>query len=328
MAALLAAEPGLLARRAAGRRWQPRYRWEFAARPDTDPVRVAAYTDQADLDRQRDAFVSLPPPLDSAPPFLLLLASGPDGDHLLLNAHHARVDGLACLRLLTELGTAYGRQAGAAGGAGRPGWRAGRSGWGARRSGWAARRSGWAARSAEFGASAGFGAPAALATQAPWPVPVPGPAREPRGRVAWPVARIAPGQGLGPPAGQAGIRRLPADLGGARAGGRGPQGRCQRQRRAHHGADPDDRRLERQPPASPTSRPSKPSWPDQDHDAGRRPGPGWPGRRLGEPVPAGCRPPRGPGPEPSPQRCSPRCPGRRRLPSGAADPRWTWCPGR
>ncbi|MGI9008306.1 MAG: hypothetical protein ACR2FU_19290 [Streptosporangiaceae bacterium] len=108
VAGLLEAERGLRARRAGGRHWQRRYRWEFAARPDTEPLVVSAYSDQADLDRQRDAFVSLPPPLDSAPTFLLLLASGPGGDHLLLNAHHARFDGLACLRLLTELGAAYG----------------------------------------------------------------------------------------------------------------------------------------------------------------------------------------------------------------------------
>jgi hypothetical protein len=119
VAALLDAEPGLLARRAGCGRWQRRYRWEFPARPDADPLLVSAYADQPELDRQRDAFVSLPPPLDSAPPFLLLLASGPYGDHLLLNAHHARFDGLACVRLLAELGAAYGRQAGGPPAAGR-----------------------------------------------------------------------------------------------------------------------------------------------------------------------------------------------------------------
>jgi NRPS condensation-like uncharacterized protein len=111
-AALLEAEPGLRARRASSSGWRRRYRWEFPDRADADPVHVAGYTGQADLDRQRDAFVSMPPPLDAAPPFLLLLASGPDGDRLLLNAHHARFDGLACLRLLTELGALYGRLAG------------------------------------------------------------------------------------------------------------------------------------------------------------------------------------------------------------------------
>ncbi|HEX9067025.1 MAG TPA: hypothetical protein VF843_18085, partial [Streptosporangiaceae bacterium] len=108
---LLGAEPGLLARRARTSPWRRRFRWEFVVWPDADPLQIASYRDLAELDRQRDAFVSVPPPLNSAPPFLLLLASGPDGDCLMLNAHHARFDGLACLRLMTELGTAYGQAA-------------------------------------------------------------------------------------------------------------------------------------------------------------------------------------------------------------------------
>ena len=172
VAGLLGAERGLLARRAVGGRWQRRFGWEFAARPDTDPVQVAAYADQADLDRQRDAFVSVPPPLDSAPPFLLLLASGPDGDHLLLNAHHARFDGLACLRLLAELGAAYGRQAGV--GIGRPDGKPGRQHPGS--------QPGPGPRPALAGSAAGTGQARGRS----------------RGWLAGPVARIAPGQGMGP----------------------------------------------------------------------------------------------------------------------------------
>lgn len=168
-AALLGAEPGLRARRASASPWQRRFRWEFAARPDADPVQAASYAGQADLDRQRDAFLSVPPPLDTAPPFLLLLASGPGGDCLLLNAHHARFDGLACLRLLTDLGTAYGRATGA-----------GPAGTGQADSA-APGKPGHGRQEADAARSVG-----------PWPGR-PRPARGPGG----PATRIAPGQGLG-----------------------------------------------------------------------------------------------------------------------------------
>lgn len=171
--ALLGAEPGLRARRTGGGRWQRRYRWDFAARPDADPVLTSRYGDQADLDHQRDAFVSLPPPLDAAPPFLLLLASGPGGDCLLLNAHHARFDGLACLRLLNGLAAAYGRQVRGP----QP-----VTGQGARRV------PGPGEPGANRGASQGVTGRAGRA----WPGR-PGRPRRPGG----PVIRIAPGQGLG-----------------------------------------------------------------------------------------------------------------------------------
>jgi NRPS condensation-like uncharacterized protein len=106
--AILSAEPRIRARRLPTSRWRRSYYWEFPPLADADPVRVTAYVDQADLDRQRDAFLSQSPSLDTAPPLRLLLASGPGGASLILNAHHACFDGLSCLRLLRSVAQEYG----------------------------------------------------------------------------------------------------------------------------------------------------------------------------------------------------------------------------
>src|SRR5207244_3998631 len=47
------------------------------------------------------------PPLDVAPPLRFLVASGPGGGCLILNAHHAAFDGLSCLRLMREVAACY-----------------------------------------------------------------------------------------------------------------------------------------------------------------------------------------------------------------------------
>ncbi len=105
--AVLAAEPGVLVRQAATSRWRPGYYWEFADEPDADPVRVASYADEAQLTALRSGLLSESPPLRVAPPVRFLLATGPDGAALILNAHHARFDGLACLRLFREVAAKY-----------------------------------------------------------------------------------------------------------------------------------------------------------------------------------------------------------------------------
>ena len=112
--AILAAEPRVRARRARAGRWRRSYYWEFPPVPDADPVVVATHADQLELDAQRDAFLSQAPPLDVAPLLRLLLTSGPDGDCLILNAHHASFDGLSCLRLLRGMAEEYGRRPGQA----------------------------------------------------------------------------------------------------------------------------------------------------------------------------------------------------------------------
>ncbi|HET7014103.1 MAG TPA: hypothetical protein VFI65_09335 [Streptosporangiaceae bacterium] len=105
--AVLAAEPGVRVRQAATSRWQRGYYWEFAAEPDEDPVRVASYTDETELGALRSALLSESPPLRVAPPVRFLLASGPGGAAFILNAHHARFDGLACLRLFRAVAEGY-----------------------------------------------------------------------------------------------------------------------------------------------------------------------------------------------------------------------------
>jgi NRPS condensation-like uncharacterized protein len=106
VAAVLASQPRIMARRRPAR-WRSGYHWDFPVSLSTEPVLTAGYASQQDLDRQRNAFLSSSPPLDVAPPLRFLLASGPDGDHLILNAHHAAFDGLSCLRLMRDVAARY-----------------------------------------------------------------------------------------------------------------------------------------------------------------------------------------------------------------------------
>ena len=106
VAAVLASQPRIMARRRPAV-WRRGYRWEFPVPLGTEPVLTAGCAAQEDLDRRRDAFLSSSPSLDVGPPLRFLLASGPDGDHLILNAHHAAFDGLACLRLMREVANSY-----------------------------------------------------------------------------------------------------------------------------------------------------------------------------------------------------------------------------
>jgi NRPS condensation-like uncharacterized protein len=105
--AALASSPQACSRRAAGRWWRASYAWESPLQADVDPVAVAAWQDEAELDAARAAFLAAAPPLDRAPLFRLLLARGPDWDSLILNAHHAAFDGRSCLQLLSQIAGHY-----------------------------------------------------------------------------------------------------------------------------------------------------------------------------------------------------------------------------
>ncbi len=105
--AALAAQPRALVRRAPGGRWQRRYAWEVPAHLDTDPLATAAWTDERDLAQRRMRFLAGSPPLDSSPPLRLLLAAGPGEDRVILNAHHAALDGISCLELLRAVAAHY-----------------------------------------------------------------------------------------------------------------------------------------------------------------------------------------------------------------------------
>lgn len=111
VSAVLAGPLQANARRAAHHPMARHFRWEFPAEPDVDPVSLASWVSEADLDREREAFLACAPPLDIAPPFRLLLAAGPGGDCLILNAHHAAFDGLGCLSLLQSIAHSYGGEA-------------------------------------------------------------------------------------------------------------------------------------------------------------------------------------------------------------------------
>lgn len=105
--AALAAQPRAVARQAPGGRWQRRYAWELPARLDTDPVTTSTWTDERDLAQQRVQFLATSPPLDQSPPLRLLLAAGPGEDRVILNAHHAALDGISCLELLRAVAAHY-----------------------------------------------------------------------------------------------------------------------------------------------------------------------------------------------------------------------------
>jgi NRPS condensation-like uncharacterized protein len=105
--AMLAAEPGARARRAARRPWHRGYAWEYPAQTDTDPVSRATWADETELGLRRASFLASSPPVDSSPPFRLLLAAGPGQDCVILNAHHAAFDGMSCLHVLRSIGRHY-----------------------------------------------------------------------------------------------------------------------------------------------------------------------------------------------------------------------------
>ena len=105
--AALAGQPRSMVRRAAGGWWRRGYSWEVPGQPDADPLSAATWSDEAELGRLRARFLSVTPPLDSSPPLRILLASGPGEDRVILNAHHAALDGLSCLELLRSIAGHY-----------------------------------------------------------------------------------------------------------------------------------------------------------------------------------------------------------------------------
>ena len=107
VAATLGALPRTRARLAPGGPWRPRLEWEFPPAPDLDPVVVTTWRDQSELAHERASFLASAPPLDTSPPLRLLLASGPGGDCVILNAHHAALDGISCLQVLYRVAGNY-----------------------------------------------------------------------------------------------------------------------------------------------------------------------------------------------------------------------------
>jgi NRPS condensation-like uncharacterized protein len=103
----LAAHPRAMARRAGAGWWRHRREWEQPPRPDVDPVAVTTWANQEELGRVRERFLMFAPPVDCSPPLRILLAAGPGEDRLIINAHHAALDGISCLELLRTVSRRY-----------------------------------------------------------------------------------------------------------------------------------------------------------------------------------------------------------------------------
>jgi NRPS condensation-like uncharacterized protein len=107
VAGALAAAPRARGRMAAGRAFRRRYTWEFPPVPDVDPLSYSTWSDDQELVTARVNFMASSPPLRTSPPLRLLLASGPDASCVLLNAHHAAMDGMSCVELLRDIAARY-----------------------------------------------------------------------------------------------------------------------------------------------------------------------------------------------------------------------------
>jgi hypothetical protein len=107
VAGALAAAPRANGRMAAGHALRCRYAWEFPPVPDIDPVSRATWSDERELATVRARFLASAPPLRTSPPVRLLLASGPGASCVMLNAHHASLDGISSLELLRDIAGRY-----------------------------------------------------------------------------------------------------------------------------------------------------------------------------------------------------------------------------
>lgn len=107
VAGALAAAPRARGRMAAGHALRFRYTWEFPPLPDIDPMSRATWSDEHELAALRTRFLASSPPLHASPPLRLLLATGPGASCLMLNAHHAAMDGMSSLELLRDIAARY-----------------------------------------------------------------------------------------------------------------------------------------------------------------------------------------------------------------------------
>jgi NRPS condensation-like uncharacterized protein len=112
-AGALAAHPRSVVRLAAGGWWRHRRYWEQTPLPDVDPVEVTTWADEEELGQERSRFLGFSPPLDCSPPVRILLAAGPGEDRIILNGHHAALDGMSCLELLGSISQHYQEAVGA-----------------------------------------------------------------------------------------------------------------------------------------------------------------------------------------------------------------------
>jgi NRPS condensation-like uncharacterized protein len=107
VAAALAATPRARGRMAAGGALRRRYTWEFPPVPSIDPLSRITWSDEQELLAARVRFMARAPSLRTSPPVRLLLATGPDASCVMLNAHHAAMDGISCAELLRDIAECY-----------------------------------------------------------------------------------------------------------------------------------------------------------------------------------------------------------------------------
>jgi NRPS condensation-like uncharacterized protein len=107
VARALAATPRARGRMAAGGALRRRYTWEFPPVPSIDPLSHTTWSDEQELLAARVRFMASSPSLRTSPPVRLLLATGPDASCVMLNAHHAAMDGMSCAELLHDIAECY-----------------------------------------------------------------------------------------------------------------------------------------------------------------------------------------------------------------------------
>ena len=107
VAGALAAAPRARGRMAAGHAFRRRYTWEFPPASEVDPLSRATWSDEDELAAARARFLASAPSLRASPPVRLLLASGPDASCVILNAHHAAMDGMSSMELLRDIAARY-----------------------------------------------------------------------------------------------------------------------------------------------------------------------------------------------------------------------------
>ncbi len=98
--------PMAQAQRVPSNRWSSRDRWAFPRRR-SEILRVITCTDDDQLAAARAELQSLPSPLTVASPLRAWLARHPSGDVLMLNAHHAAMDGFGALTVMRSIARAY-----------------------------------------------------------------------------------------------------------------------------------------------------------------------------------------------------------------------------
>jgi NRPS condensation-like uncharacterized protein len=107
VAGALALTPRARARMAPGGAFRRRYTWEFPSVPSIDPLAHTTWSDEQELLAARVRFMASSPSLRTSPPVRLLLATGPDASCVMLNAHHAAMDGISCAELLRDIAECY-----------------------------------------------------------------------------------------------------------------------------------------------------------------------------------------------------------------------------